>query len=71
MVLRVRGLQLTDEHGHWLRKGAHLVLLEDAPGRAQRRVRVRHVDGSRLIGHWLRDVDPAADRQERAPGGRE
>ncbi len=55
VVLRVRDLHLTSEHGHWLRRGPHLVLLDGAKGRAQRRVNVRYVDGSRLIGHWLQD----------------
>lgn len=64
VVLRVRDLHMTEEHGHWLRRGPHLVLLEGAPGRTQRRVSVRHVDGAALIGHWLQDgadalvVDP-------------
>lgn len=58
-VLRVRDIRPQDAHGHWLRRGPDVVLIDGAREHRPRRVTVRDASGFRRVGHWLRDGSDA------------
>ncbi len=58
-TLVVTGLRPATDHGHWLRRGADVVVVYDDAEGKERRKRFQNIHARVAIGHWLRHPEGA------------